>query len=93
MFRFFELLINGIYWLWIFIVPILIFGGIGFFLYLKSPENLPFAIILTVIAVVLGFLWAERVRKKEGLTDFFGRISSHPKFRKKESEKKDSLKQ
>ena len=69
--RIFFFVINTIYWLWIFLAPTIVFGLIGFFLYSSSAENLPYLIFLTIIGMALGILWAERIRKKHGLTHFF----------------------
>ena len=72
--RIFMFFINAIYWLWVVLVPTLIFGSIGFFLYVGSKENLPYTIFLTVIGITLGVIWAKRIRKKHGLSFFFARI-------------------
>lgn len=76
--KIFMLFINTIYWLWLFIVPLLPIGGISIWLYTKSSENLPFIIILGVIGIISRFLLAESVRKKTGLSTFFGKILSTP---------------
>jgi hypothetical protein len=52
----------------------LILGLIGFWLYNKNEENLPFFILLTSIGLGLGVAWADRVRKTKGPGRFFGRI-------------------
>ena len=77
-------LVNSIYWLWLFIVPIILLGGAGLILYMQSEEYLPFSIILGIAGAVLGFLWAERIRKKVGLPTFFGRLLSMPEMTQKD---------
>ena len=68
--------INGIYWLWAFIVPVLILGIPGWLLYEKSETNLVFFILLALLGIVVGVYVAERIRKGPGLSKFFGSISA-----------------
>ena len=82
--KFVIFLVHSIYWLWLFIVPVLILGGAGIILYLQSENYLPFSIILAVAGAAIGFFWAERVRKKTGLTEFFGHLLSFPEMTKKD---------
>ena len=77
-------IVNSIYWLWLFIVPIILLGGAGLILYMQSEEYLPFSIILGIAGAVLGLLWAERIRKKVGLSEFFGRLLSFPEMTQKD---------
>lgn len=77
-------LVNSIYWLWLFIVPIILLGGAGLILYMQSEEYLPFSIILGIAGAVLGFLWAEKIRNKVGLSEFFGRLLSFPEMTQKD---------
>lgn len=65
-------IVNAIFWLWAFILPPAIFGFLAFLWYGRSPGNLPYAIILFVIGLVLGVVLAEHIRKKHGLDIFFG---------------------
>ena len=76
--KLFMFLINTIYWLWLFIVPSGIFSFIGYWIYLKDSSNIAYSIILSVTGITLGIYLAERVRKKYGLSNFFGRISESP---------------
>jgi hypothetical protein len=77
-FKFFEFLINFIFWMWLFLVPTAILGLIGLWLYFQSDDNLIFFIILTVLGIVIGVMIAEHVRKKQGLDRFFGSIHGSP---------------
>jgi len=70
--------INAIYWLWLFIVPTGIFGFVAVWLYLKSSKNLPFSIIIGLIGITIGVTFAEYIRKKYGLDNFFGRLRATP---------------
>ena len=82
--KFIIFLVHSIFWLWVFIVPVLILGGAGAIIYLQSADNLIYSIILAVAGMVIGFLLAERIRKKVGLTAFFGRLISMPEMTKKD---------
>ena len=81
--------INAIYWLWIVFVPTGILGLLGFWLYNKPIENLPYSILLTLVGFVLGVLWAERIRKKEDLSFYFSRIMATPDLDEKKDNEKD----
>jgi hypothetical protein len=76
--KIFMFFINSIYWLWAFCVPLLICGIPGWFLYEKSSKNLPYAILLLIAGIAGGIFLAERIRKREGLSNFFSRLSETP---------------
>ncbi len=63
-----------IYWLQIFIAPLLLFGLIALFTY-SNNKNL--AIALLIFGFVLGIFIAEFIRRKYGLGKFFGRLYSN----------------
>ena len=74
--KLFMFFINAIFWLWLFIVPGGLLSFAGYWLYIKDRGNLPYFIILAIAGVALGILLAERVRRKSGLDNFFGRLRS-----------------
>ena len=74
--KLFMFFINAIFWLWLFIVPAGLLSFAGYWIYLKDRGNLPYSIALGVAGVALGILAAERVRRKYGFDNFFGRIRS-----------------
>ena len=76
--KIFMFFINTIFWLWIFIVPTAGLGFLAFWLYNKSSGNLLYSIIIAVIGIVSGIGFAEYVRRKYGLDNFFGRLSATP---------------
>ena len=82
--KFITFLVHGVYWLWLFMVPVLILGGAGAIIYLQSADYLIYSIILAAAGMVIGFLWAERIRKKVGLPTFFGRLLSMPEMTQKD---------
>ena len=63
-----------IYWLQIFIVPVIILGLISLFTY---SDYQVLAIILLILSVPLGIFFAEFVRRKYGLDKFFARLYSN----------------
>ena len=71
-------LIKAFYWLWLFIVPTGILGFVAIWLYFKSSEFLPFSIILGLFGITTGIAFAEYVRRKYGLDNFFARLMATP---------------
>lgn len=80
MLKFFILLVNIFFWVWLFIVPTAILGFLSFVVYKRSTDNLFFSIILLLIGVILGIALAEYIRKKYGLDIFFGKLLSTPEL-------------
>ena len=78
MMKLFMLFINSIFWLWLFIVPAGILSFIGYWIYAKDSSNSTYAVMLAVLGILLGIYLAENVRRKYGLSKFFGRISESP---------------
>ncbi len=76
--RVFMFFINAIFWFWVFIVPAGVMGLVGFWLYIKTTDNLPYSILITIFGIIIGIVLAELVRKKYGLDSFFGRLLATP---------------
>ena len=76
--KIFMFLVNTFYWIGIFIIPAGILGFVGLWYYIKSNDNLFFSIIIGSVGLILGIIFAEFIRRKYGLDNFFGRISSTP---------------
>lgn len=76
--KIFLFIVSCVYWVWCFIVPVIIMGIPAWLLYSAKKENVFGSILLLFTGIVLGILFAERVRKKEGLISFFGRLISSP---------------
>lgn len=76
--KIFMFFINAIYWLGIFIVPTGIMSFLGIWIYIKNESNLLYSIILIIVGLVLGIFLAEKIRRKYGLDNFFGRLSATP---------------
>ena len=76
--KIFMFFINTIYWLWLVIIPTGIMSFIGYWIYVKNADNKPYSILLGISGIILGIVIAEKVRKKYGLSGFFGRLSETP---------------
>lgn len=63
-----------IYWIKIFLSPFIIFLFIALAIYLFNEELLWISVLLTIIGTVLGIIYAERIRKKHGTTQYMGKI-------------------
>lgn len=96
MHRIFEYIIEIIGWLQIVASPLLIGLGIAAFIYFPNPSEstLIIAIIVAIMGLVVGIIWANRIWKTKGTMWFVSQISATPdldNFTKKETEKnKDS---
>ena len=71
-------IINAIYWLGIFLVPAGIMTFLAVWFYLKNESNFIYSLMLVLGGLLLGFFLAEKIRKKYGLDNFFGRLSATP---------------
>ncbi|TPD69788.1 SoxR reducing system RseC family protein [Flavobacterium microcysteis] len=63
-----------IYWVKIFLSPFIIFLFIALAIYFSNEELLWISILLSIIGLVLGIVYAERIRKKHGTTQYMGKI-------------------
>ena len=76
--KIFMFFINAILWLWLFIVPVGIFGLLSLWLYMKSTDNLVYSIMSAAVGIGSGFVLAEHIRRKYGLNNFFSRLRATP---------------
>lgn len=76
--KIFLFLINSIYWLWAFAVPVIICGIPAWWLYERSSRHWPWSLLLALAGIIMGIWVAERIRKREGLSSFFSRLSETP---------------
>lgn len=63
-----------IYWIKIFLSPFIIFIFIALAIYFFNKELLWISVLLSIIGLVLGIVYAERIRKKHGTTQYMGKI-------------------
>ena len=92
MHRVFEYIMEIIGWLQIVASPLLIGLGIAAFIYFPNPSEtrLIIAIIVAVLGLVIGIVWANRIWKTKGTMWFVSQISATPdldNFIEKETEK------
>jgi hypothetical protein len=74
--KFIAKIIELIYWLQLFISPTALLGFIGFLLYnvMKNQAGLYLFFALLATGAIIGFYFAERIRRREGCSIFMGRI-------------------
>jgi drug/metabolite transporter (DMT)-like permease len=94
MHRVFEYIMEIIGWLQIVASPLLIGLGIAAFIYFPNPSEtrLIIAIIVAVLGLVIGIVWANRIWKTKGTMWFVSQISATPdldNFNEKETEKNE----
>lgn len=72
---------NAVMWLWIAASPVILFSLIGLFLF-GAFQEFGFYLMLGNIffGVVLGIVWAERIRKNIGCIEFMGKLLSTPEI-------------
>jgi uncharacterized membrane protein YeaQ/YmgE (transglycosylase-associated protein family) len=82
-----RILIELINWLRIAISPLLIGVLIGGLAYLKMGDDgfVP-GLLITAIGGIVGVIWATKIWKKQGTTNFISRIDASPELDKKQSE-------
>lgn len=81
--KLFEQISEVIGWIGIAISPTLMGGIIGYFVYNSNPTlfRLILAILIALIGLVVGIIWATKVYKsKNGTVWFLSRISATPEF-------------
>jgi hypothetical protein len=71
-------IIESLFWLQIFMSPVLIGGIIALFIYANNRQLLWLTITIGAVSVILGVLFAERVRRKHGSSRFASRILGTP---------------
>jgi TctA family transporter len=74
--KIFMFFVNTMYWLQLFIVPVIVFSFVAFWIYGKDHSNKVYALLLVLAGILLGIFIAEKVRRKYGLSNFFGRMAS-----------------
>ncbi len=69
-------IVEAIYWVNIFIVPLVFLGVLGYVVnyHVHNTLSFIFFIVCLVSGALLGIIWAERVRKKVGCVNYINRI-------------------
>jgi hypothetical protein len=72
--KFIKLIIAVSFWIQTFAAPVILFGLLGLLVYSKEEKYSLTAILLVAIGIIRGIIVAEYIRRKIGLSTFFGRI-------------------
>ena len=85
MMRIIEVFVEVFYWLRIMASPLFIGLGVGILIYSFSPNtvSLYLAIGISLIGLILGIVWATKVWKKTGTSNFMSRVNASPELNKK----------
>lgn len=85
-FRVLEYIPKILAWLQIAASPIVIglIAGSLIYLYNRNAYGLTIGITVAVLGVIVGILWAERIRKKRGTVEHMARLIHLPELHKKE---------
>ena len=83
MMKFFQFLVQAIFWLQAFAAPVLVSGAIAFFVYANNENNKWLPITILIVGEIGGIWLAEFIRKKYGLDTFFASIYGSNKMNKK----------
>jgi hypothetical protein len=88
--RIIAFLIEVFSWLKIVASPLLIAAIIAIIIYLNVPETIGLALSISILllGLIVGIIWATRVWKKQGTTNFLARIYATPELDKVKEGKK-----
>lgn len=70
--------IESVFWIQIFIAPVGIGGLIALFVYIGNQKLLWLSITIAVASIVIGVIYAERVRRKHGTSRYASKILGTP---------------
>jgi general stress protein CsbA len=73
-----SFLIESVFWVQLFIAPVGIGGLIALFIYIGNQKLLWLSITIAVASIVIGFVYAERVRRKRGTSRYASKIIGTP---------------
>lgn len=65
-------------WLKIFLSPVLLSLVPSYLIYRYASELIWLSVLLIFFGVVFGVIWAQRIQKKKGASQFLSEISSSP---------------
>jgi hypothetical protein len=88
-FRIFELITESIGWLQIVASPLLIGLIIGAIIYFPNPNitRLVLGIIIAILGLVIGIIWATKQWKGKGTIRFMSRVMATPELDNSDEEK------
>ena len=78
----FEFFTESLGWLQIVFSPLLLSAFLGFIIYASNPSmfRLILSIVITLIGLIIGIIWATHIWKTRGTVDFVSRISASPEL-------------
>jgi len=87
--RILETFVEVLSWLRIVASPLIVGVGIGILVYENNPNNtgMTLGIIFSFIGLLVGIVWATKVWRKTGTSNFMSRVNASPELN---SEKKTS---
>lgn len=91
--KIFFFIVELFYWFLIFLSPTLGFGLIGLFLITALDSSIIALYVCLAVGPVIGAVWAERIRRKHGCSNYWSRIFSTPDIWPIDEDKKDSKKE
>lgn len=87
MLKLIAVLIEAFDWVRIVASPLIVALILGGVLYLSNPGTVTLfcAILIALLGLVVGVLWATRVWRKSGTTEFLSRVDATPELNKPEN--------
>ena len=70
--------IESIFWIQLFFVPVGIGGLIALFIYIGNQKLLWLSITIAAASIIIGIVYAERVRRKHGTSRYASKIIGTP---------------
>ncbi|MBS1759292.1 MAG: hypothetical protein JST23_04130 [Bacteroidetes bacterium] len=70
--------IESVFWIQLFFAPVGIGGLIALFIYIGNQKLLWLSIIIAAASIVIGIVYAERVRRKHGTSRYASKIIGTP---------------
>ena len=89
--KLFHIFVESIFWLQLFLVPVLLGGVISVVIYISNENLIWLSIAIAAISIILGVIYAERIRRKHGTSKYLTRIMAtgdQEKVRSEESSAK-----
>lgn len=90
--RIFHIIIEVIFWLAIFLSPVIFFSAIAAFTYFSDISNFEMAVSIFLVGIIGGIFWAERIRRKFGCSRYMSKILSTPDIWPDEVDEKNGVK-
>lgn len=70
--------IESIFWIQIFFAPVGIGGLIALFIYIGNQKLLWLSITIAVISLIIGVIYAEKIRRRHGTSRYMSKIRGTP---------------